>query len=333
MIKEPFYLSETCPKSVKNLLLGTTLGTNGAKYQHLDTEQRINDLDNPLYFGLERNKKALGNITFCRRDRNWYIRFFAFDSLFQSASSSSTQKKTSRLKDTIDAFFEQRLVNEVDCFYAYIDPKNSRSLAMSERFDFHTIGSLKTQSFSRLYPKKQLKLNSSNEPEFMTEVLSSSFKTYRFFKPVFASNSILYYIKDENNSIIAHASVLPVRWKIKRIPGKFGAFLTKALPYIPFLNKLIHPQDYRFLALDSCYINPAYSSLFSDFLESILYAEKQHVIFWWVDVNDPNYKQIKKQTNWGLLHKILDTPTVSVVCKGKQPENKTPIYVSSVDLV
>jgi len=333
MVQAPFYLSETCPSSVKELLLKTTLGTNGAMYQHQDTEQRLAELDNPLYFGVERNGNALGNITFCRREKNWYIRYFAFDAIFHAGVKPRKKETKSRLKEEIHRFFEKQLSAQVACFYAYIDPKNERSVAMSKQFGLEEIGQIKTQSFSRIQPKNKVTLHQSSDWNWIQESLNSHFSNHRFYTPIYASKARFYYVVNEVNEIVAYAKVLPVSWKIVRLPGKYGALLTRSIPYIPFLRKLIKPQNHQFLALDSVYTKNQDTALLSDFFETILATEKQTVALWWTDVNDPMYTASKSKVKWGLLHKILGSPTVSLVCKGKKPEATTPFYVSSVDLV
>ena len=79
-----FKLRLEATPALLELLNNTTLGTNGAKYRHLDTSKRILEADNPLFLSVERNDKVLGNITFCQRDNFWYIRYFAFSTYTQS---------------------------------------------------------------------------------------------------------------------------------------------------------------------------------------------------------------------------------------------------------
>lgn len=147
-----------------DLLSKTTLGTNGAKYKHLDTRKRILEADDPLYLSLERKGRLIGNITLCRRGSMWYIRYFAFDSIFQTGSKQkSTGRSNSFLKREIGSFFDEvfegaHSVEKPDSFYAYIDPKNDRSKWMSTNFGFQTVGHLATQTFSRINPKSSDKI-------------------------------------------------------------------------------------------------------------------------------------------------------------------------------
>ena len=54
-------------KAVLDLLVNTTIGTNGAKYQHLHTATKIHTLHQPHYVTIRRNDKAVGNMTVCER--------------------------------------------------------------------------------------------------------------------------------------------------------------------------------------------------------------------------------------------------------------------------
>ena len=90
------------------LLESVTLGTDGAHYRHLDTRERIFESDNPLFLSMERHTKVLGNVTFCRREKNWYIRYFAFDGAMQ-AQGKKKSSSNGLLKRELNAFFDRQL--------------------------------------------------------------------------------------------------------------------------------------------------------------------------------------------------------------------------------
>ena len=109
-----FKIQTTASESLKTLLHHTTYGTNGACYRHLDTLERIEELDKPLHLSLERNSKVLGNCTFSRRNGDWYIRFFTFETSFRSSGKKNLQAKKSKLKEELTNFFNSALVNGVN---------------------------------------------------------------------------------------------------------------------------------------------------------------------------------------------------------------------------
>lgn len=326
-LTKPFKLEVICNESIKNLLQKTTLGTNGAKYVHLNTAEIIEELDNPLFFYLERNDKAIGNITFCQRENFWYIRYFAFDQIFQS-SQSNPKTKNSKLKNQIKTFFNQSEIN----FYSYIDPKNVRSKIMSQQFGFEKIGSLTTLIFSRLQPKISKNFIEISDENELNQV-NFNFEEEQFFTTQEIKRSKTYALKNENSRIIASARVQKAHWEIKRLPGKAGLHLVKIIPYIPFLNQFLKPKNHQFLVVD-CVLSTNEKALNSLF-ESILATENQKLIFWWLDEKNELLK-LKNKVNWGIFSRFIGNPKVDVVAKINTKKNidlKKTFFVSGIDLI
>lgn len=338
-IRPPFILRERHTEGILKLLKQTTLGTDGARYRHLNTEEIISDLDNPLFLSLERSEKVIGNISVCRRNDNWYIRHFAFDSLFQSTQSSnrntakgSNEVKTSSLKNTIGHFFEEHTQNGI-CFYAYIDPKNMRSKNMCETFGFQTISRLKTHSFSRSNPRQNAQLAEVHDPAKI-QTLSKQFSQHLFYTDVQPKKSRVYAVKDKGE-LLAFARIHKAHWQIERLPGKMGGLLVKIVPFIPFLNRLLIPSNHRFLVPDMVWVKNNDPKLLESLFESLLAAEKHRLILWWTDEKDP-VLQHENRVSWGIFRQFLGNPVVDVVAKFK-PENKPatdqPVFVCGIDLV
>ena len=174
-------LKEEIDDAITNLLLETRLGTNGAIYQHLNTKERIEMLEDPLFLTLKWKDKALGNITFCKRSKNFYLRFFAFDKRFQSTNATIKENKSENIfKGQINAQIASWFSSSAcENMYAYIDPKNQKSMAMAHQFQFKRIGSLNTHIFTRLNPK----LSSFVSEISFTQMLEKTdvFKMDKFF--------------------------------------------------------------------------------------------------------------------------------------------------------
>jgi hypothetical protein len=326
-IEKPFKLEAHCNDSIKQLLQKTTLGTNGAKYVHLNTSEIIEDLDNPLFFQLERNDKVIGNITFCQRGNFWYIRYFAFDQIFQS-SKSKNKTKNSSLKNQIKAVFDQPQIN----FYAYIDPKNERSKMMSNQFGFEKIGSLTTLTFSRIKPKLSNNLIEISDKNEINQ-LHSTFKDEQFYSEQEIKRAKTYALVNENSNIIASARVQKAHWEIKRLPGKMGSLLVKIIPFIPVLNQFLKPKNHQFLVVDcvSAQDEKSLNSLF----ESILAVEKHKLIFWWIDEKN-DLLRFKNKVKWGIFSRFIGNPKVDVVAKINDKNSidlKKTFFVSGIDLI
>jgi hypothetical protein len=326
-ISKPFSISENCNEKIKNLLINTTLGTKGAQYKHLNTEEIIEDLDNPLFFYLERNDKVIGNITFCRREKNWYIRYFAFDTFFQS-SSAKNRNKNSHLKNQIKTVFEQKDIN----FYAYIEPNNTRSKMMAETFGFEKISTLKTIIYSRLKPKLSKKLIEINDIKEI-EKENNQFKTHLFYTSFNPKRVKFLALKNEKNEIIASARVQKANWEIKRLAGKFGALFVQMIPFIPLLNSFLKPKNHRFLVLDLIFAKNEVD--LNELLESILAKENYKLIFCWIDEKD-KLLNLENKINWGLFSKLIGNPKVDVVAKINTKQNinlNKPTFVCGIDLI
>jgi hypothetical protein len=323
----PFSVSEEISPKILTLLKSTTLGTNGAMYVHQNTEEIIDDLDDALFFYLEKNEKVIGNVTFCRREQFWYIRYFAFDKIFQS-KKSKVKAKNSILKNQLREVFNQKGIN----FYAYIEPNNVRSKFMSENFGFEKIGALKTLTFSRLNPNLSKNLIEISDIDTIS-ILNSRLKNQLFYNDFCPKRTKFYGLKDENNQIIASARVQKAHWEIKRLPGKFGGNLLKLIPFVPILNRFLKPNNHRFLVLDA--VNVSNEKDLCLLFESILAKEKYTLIFLWLDEKDELLK-LQKKVNWGLFSYFIGNPKVEVVAKINDEStmdlNKT-FYVSGIDLI
>ena len=321
--------------AVIDLLESVTLGTNGAQYRHLDTRNRINEADKPVFLSIERNNTTLANITFCQRGDAWYIRYFAFDNRFQSTGSKKSNGNN-MIKREIKSFFQDAIANEkVKSFYAYIDPKNVKSLWMAENFGFKTISQVATQTFSRVNPKSSNRLEKLEFTEEVVSIIRAAFfeQDYYFeaqMKPPF------YGLRDENGELIAIAKITIANWEIKRLPGKTGGLITKVIPLIPRLNKLIRPKKHTFVVPDCVWAKNNNPLLVEELFNGILHLEKRNLIIWWVDVKDDLYKTVGSKVKWGLLHKMIGVSHAHVVERtgnsSIENENK-PVFTAGFDFI
>jgi len=319
------------------LLENTTHGTNGAIYRHLDTPLRIREIDNPLFLSLERNGKVLANVTFCRRGGDWYIRYFAFAAHLQAGASGNRSTGTGLLKKELELFFRQQLAGDVKSFYAYIDPNNARSVAMAETFGMKPVTQLATQTFSRRYPCYSPDLELVTDENQINSWIAVHFANHRYVVPEQAVKPPFYALRNPQGEMIAFAKVTQANWKIVQLPGKNGRLLTKIIPYIPVIRKFIRPAHHSFLVAEAVYVQNANPELLEKLFSGILHAEQQHVIFWWTDVREPLYTQVKDKVSWGWMHRLLGVSLVNVVVR-THPDtslahDSRPVFVTGIDLV
>ena len=143
------------------LFENTVLGTNGAKYKHLDVAQSVSHTDYPLSFSLRRREQLIANITFCKRPFGLYLRYFAFDKRFQSKGKARMNPK-SQIKKEIENVFKDitaRYPGSQAYCYAYIDAKNIRSKWIGcslVKFDFVSRYKRRTFNFLSFNQSRQL---------------------------------------------------------------------------------------------------------------------------------------------------------------------------------
>lgn len=316
------------------LFENTVLGTNGAKYKHLDVAQSVAHTDQPLSFSLRRREQLIANITFCKRPFGLYLRYFAFDKRFQSKGKARMNPK-SQIKQEIETVFQEitaQYPGADNYCYAYIDAKNVRSKWMSETFGFQTKAYLATQSFSRIWPKANPTLKEERMSPELFETIEKNYSHYTAYFTHFFEKGTVYSIFDPNGRRLAFAQFHKVRWEIQRLPGKLGGLQVKLLPYIPFINKLIQPKEHTFL-VPEVVCNP--SGNIADvqrLFEAVLAKEQLHSLLWWNDTRDRLYQKAQQTFSWGLLHNIIGVAKVDVVVRGDF-EPKEPIFIAAFDMV
>lgn len=316
------------------LFENTVLGTNGAKYKHLDVAQSVAHTDQPLSFSLRRREQLIANITFCKRPFGLYLRYFAFDKRFQSKGKARMNPK-SQIKQEIETVFQEitaQYPGADNYCYAYIDAKNVRSKWMSETFGFQTKAYLATQSFSRIWPKANPTLKEERMSPELFDTIEKNYSHYTAYFTHFFEKGTVYSIFDPNGRRLAFAQFHKVRWEIQRLPGKLGGLQVKLLPYIPFINKLIQPKEHTFL-VPEVVCNP--SGNIADvqrLFEAVLAKEQLHSLLWWNDTRDRLYQKAQQTFSWGLLHNIIGVAKVDVVVRGDF-EPKEPIFIAAFDMV
>jgi hypothetical protein len=337
----PLFKFRTEPTTeIVDLLSSVSLGTNGTIYKHLNTAERLNEIDNPLYLSLERRERVLGNITFCRRDKDWYIRYFAFEFGQQSSNvrKEINGKKNSLLKSELETFFQDALDGKqeehINSFYAYIDPRNDRSLRMAEEFGFMKCSTIATQTFSRIYPSKSTNLVTLSWDDAQ-RLVKQEYGFHKYYHTELTSKGPIYGLM-QGSKIVALAKVTAASWEIQRLPGKLGPLLLRVLPKIPLIRKLFNPKQHEFLVPEAVYVKGDDPALLNELFEGILAECTKNTIIWWVDLHDPTYRKIKNKMRWGLLHRILGVNNVNLMVRSnvlKDPNDQTPTYVIGLDFV
>ncbi|OIQ36902.1 MAG: hypothetical protein BM555_01800 [Crocinitomix sp. MedPE-SWsnd] len=315
------------PNSVIELLSNTTIGTAGSLYQLLDTKEKIHQLHKPHFLYLERNEKAIGNVTICERpismngrtQDSLYIRYFAFDEVYQGGSKKGNG--ISAFHHYLKTLFNTSNLDPLEpeanksVYWAFIDPENARSFNMNEQFGFETIGKFRTTAFSRVTPKNSVKVSriQKNEREGVLAAIKSFNEEYSFFSDVHLFDNGDYYVLKENNEIVAGIQANPVHWKIKSLPGLKGKILMNAAPYIPRIRKLINPKNHKFLATEGLFWKKGFENRVEELLGAVLHQSGHHSLLLWTDTNNTRLSEL--QINWGFIQKSKKDNLIHIVAK------------------
>lgn len=325
-------------QAILDLISETYLGSNGAQYKLLDGPKRAQNLDNPLFVYLKRHSKVLGNITYCNRPNGAvsenYIRYFAFDSKFQSGDKTNKKKGQNQLKEFFKNQFNSDVFEKSEKFiyYAFIDDENFRSLDMGNQFGFETIGEFTTQIFSKRKPNKKIEIQCFDHSEYL-EQLQEVYGKHNFFHPVNLSKGKTY-ISKKNNKIIHAATFYDTNWEIKSFPGKNGVRKAKLVSKIPFIKDFFKNGKLNFLGMEGLVSNDP--NTLNDFLESVLAEEKKKSIMYWYDLKCAYSANKMKKLNPGILGRLSKKVSARIVVKSKkemvQEYKNKPNYFSAFDV-
>jgi len=340
--------------AIINLLENTVIGTNGTKYRHLHTAQKISDLHQPHFFTLYRNDQAMANITICERPMQienrkvdtFYIRYFAFHTAFQTNSVAKQKKKPSLFQKYALSLLTTSNLNvehpeyEPKIFWAIIDPDNSRSLQMGDRYGFESIAKVKTVAFSRikLSPQRHVVKSTIAEYDEIWKNIQSFYKDYNGLTKVHLFKNDNYFVLKNNGQIVAGIQANKVEWRIESMPGTFGKTLARIMPYIPFLNRIINPKKYQFLATEGLFWKQGFEHKIQELLEGVLHIQQVHSLLLWTDARDSKINTALKDAKLGLLQKVKKDNTVNVMAKFnsvdenlKQSMKNSLHYISGFD--
>lgn len=346
-LKKPFSLKVKPTEEIIKLLESVTLGSNGARYKHLDTRKKIKQLYRPLFLTLEWNEKLMGNITFCRRDCGWYVRYFAFSDLVQAQKSQRKNKNEGFLKKELKKFFKNAIESthedHPELFYAYIDPKNTRSLWMSQQFGFEVQAKIATQTFSRIKPKeiKNVRALTDQELDKHSVILKEHYKNHQLYFAKHTFNKFPFYgYFDDSGKLLATVKVQLANWRLERLSGKAGGLITRAIPFIPGVRKIIKPNNYYFSTAETVWVDQSLDQkeqgkTLCKLFEGVLFHEKTNSLIWWVDKKEKTYRAVKSLINWGLMHNLNGVNEVDLVTLGKTEhlDKNQPFFTTAFDFI
>jgi hypothetical protein len=337
----------------------------GLRFQLQNIPERIAAYGDQIRFvSLYKKNKITGTVGSCYRMTGQgnlrypssYIRYLAFDAVYQSDISWKKKKKEIIKPEKDDTFKQKTLeifskphllefkqVNENDkhIMYAFIESMNERSKNLVNQAGYEYIRSFLTVAFSRFSPKpdsRVSKIASEEEKKKMRSLLLGFYKDYSLFIPDNAFYGDKYYVLKEGGEILAGVSALPSVYKIYDMPGIWGWIYMKILPKAPFFKRLFHPEEFRHLVFDAIYCRKGMEDKLAALFESACALEGYYTGLTWLDDRSELFDKLRSGVKMGALNRILNakpglvyTRFLNFTEKEKEFFYDAPAYISGFD--
>lgn len=323
-------------------------------YQHQSIDARLACIKRPMVVELRRGHTLVGTCCFCVRDiynqsvrqASSYIRYFSFQDKFRSNALGRRRGRNSQLRQEVEQLFTRSpgvdTVDEKHLYYAYVDPRNTRSVALCTAFQFTEVRRFTTYVFSRLSPRIDSRLTiepvTDSAMAAVKAMLMNRYRYVNFFSLENLFHTQPYYIaKDADGNIVAGAQVTPGRWKIFSMHNRANTLLMSVLSVVPGLNRLIN-GSFRFLAVDGLYFREGYEAYTQAFLETLLHRLGYNNALIPADNTSPLFDHLSK-LDLGMVSKISKQVSTSVICRARgfsdeeiDQLKRHPAYVSAIDI-
>jgi len=284
-----------------------------------------------------------------------YIRYLAFQSIYQSDSNWRSKKKSvikpesddSFKQKTLEIFSNPHLLELPDVFerdshimYAFIESMNERSKNLVHQAGYEYIRSFLTVAFSRFSPKPDSRVRrlEMDEKAKMNDLLLEFYRDYSFFSTDYAFYNDKYYILKEEEEIIAGVCAIPTSYKVYDVPGIWGWVMMKILPGTPYFRKLFRPGEFRYLVFDAIYCKKGREKVLASLFESACAAEGFHTGLTWLDDRSNLFDKIRTEVKMGALNRMLNakpglvyTRFVNFTGEEKNRFYDAPAYISGFD--
>ncbi|MBD2703362.1 GNAT family N-acetyltransferase [Spirosoma sp. BT702] len=325
------------PEAV-DLLKRTIYGTRGVRYQHTNQEAKIQDLTRPLFFHLRKAGQLIG--TYCLDERSlelgsslttgFYGRYLAVNEAYSGNGYGRL------LKQQAIAYVEQNTPSPF-LFYSYIEGKNERSIAISQKEGFESVATLKTYFFRRYSPFKDKRFIQATSADLlqMQPLLNQFYGSYGFKTFAHIGYKDQYFVLKEQGQIVAGVQANPVCWQFHQMAGWRGWILMNLVPLFSASRRFFNPARNEFLVLEGMYFQKGRPELLPILLESVLAHHNLHSAMCEIDQRDPLLQQLV-DPSMGLLSGLEKDVSTHVLIKAKGLSDsvlqiKTPVYVSCFD--
>ncbi|MEM7039193.1 MAG: hypothetical protein AAF570_19615 [Bacteroidota bacterium] len=355
-------MSRTPAPETVDLLTRTIWGTpGGTRYKHLDTPEKIRELQDAFFLELWKAEQMLGTLAFVHRTsplpardlHTFYIRYFAMRENLQRKidtrsqgnstgvrSNSIMKRAAKRLLDRPEPFLKATGSDHA-VFYAYVELENERSMNMVRMMGFEPVGKFSTLVFSRYSPRADKAVHRAR-PEDQSAVLAhltAQYAGHAFYSPqnIFFRNQ--YFVLEENGEIVAGLQANPTHWVMEGMPGCSGQIIMHVVPHLPFISRLFHPRKFHFLAVEGMFCPEGREDLLYRLLGHACEAMGMNAALMWLDTRDGLLKRMRSAGRLGLMQRINSDTRVDIVVKwsglsaAEVAQLKArPVYISAFDV-
>ena len=269
-------LQTTAPQAAVDLLKQMIWGTSGPRYTKRGIEDKVEKLIKPSFFLLKKAEEVIGICALSERQillgqewrTSYYIRHFCIHPDYQGHGYSKLLIE--QLKDYFTADLPKPYVA-----YAFIEGRNIRSNKVAQFMDAPLVRMFDSILFSRLFPTKNaaVRLAKPEEYPLIEAKLKTFYADYNFvhFTKTFYKDQ--YYVYEENGEIVAGVQAHQIAWRIHQLGSAWSdKILLKALPNLPLVNRLFHPE-YNSLALSSIFYEADRKERLLSLFKAFLFTE------------------------------------------------------------
>ena len=332
------------PKEALQFLDSISWGNEGALYEHKNTQEQINQIKKPILLGIYEGDHIRATAVFVTTTVTEdhkpyhliYIRYFA-------------SSKEIRGKGIIKGFSVKvmELIREQETeptiYMGCVEKDNKSSYKVVQSAGYSKLGTVKTQGFSRFFPKWDQRIEQVLHQDQKDEVLALLQKQYEHhalvqFDYLFLKDN--YYIIREQGEIVAGCQYHRAHWVVNNMKGMIGKIVMKVVPVIPVLNTLFNPKRFEFLAFEGIYVNPGYEDALYTLFEGVLAKEHLKSSMFWFGNTCPIRDSILKKGQLGLIHRFVKDSDIEIMTSFKnikaseiESMRSKPLYASAFDFI
>lgn len=221
--------------------------------------------------------------------------------------------------------------------YGYVEADNTRSLKVTGRGGYATIGRFRGSVLSRLRP--------ADDPAVGTvaangaEIAERLAEAYAGHALVDLDDSLClerYQVLRHRGRIVAGAQVLPRKWTVEALPGPLGGTALWLLPRLPVVGRMLPGRSFDHLCLGNLLIEdgPAFFRL----VEALLARHGKHAALWFADPQCPVAARLEGAGRLGALGGLAGDGLAEVRAGAREVPDAVmnalrakPVYVSPLD--